>query len=125
LTVGQFEAWMREALIKIHKDATGRGPQDAYVRLFKNCIVFCLEDTLTALERQLLNSGWGEEEIGQLRFNLLKEVIIPRVQEKITEKVPANILDAADHSSYRAASPVWTIYSRQKHRENLRGRLDR
>jgi uncharacterized protein YbcI len=95
LTVGQFEAWMREALIKIHKDATGRGPQDAYVRLFKNCIVFCLEDTLTALERQLLNSGWGEEEIGQLRFNLLKEVIIPRVQEKITEKVPANILDAA------------------------------
>jgi uncharacterized protein YbcI len=61
----------------------------------RTALFFCLEDTLTALERQLLNSGWGEEEIGQLRFNLLKEVIIPRVQEKITEKVPANILDAA------------------------------
>lgn len=94
MTVGQFEAWLREGFIQIHKDATGRGPKDAYVRLFKNCIVFYLEDTLTALERQLLNSGWGQEEIGRVRMSLLK-VIIPRLQERITEKFPVTIVDAA------------------------------
>lgn len=93
MTVGQFEAWLREGFIQIHKDATGRGPKDAYVRIFKNCIVFYLEDTLTALERQLLNSGWGQEEIGQVRKSLLK-VIMPQLQKRIAEKIPVTIIDA-------------------------------
>jgi len=93
LTVGQFEAWLREGLIKIHKDVTGRGPKDAYVRVFKKCIVFYLEDTLTVLERQLLHSGWGIEKIDQLRKRLF-EVMLPLFQEKITEKVAVNILNA-------------------------------
>lgn len=92
MTVGQFEAWLREGLIQIHKDVTGRGPKDAYVRLFKKCIVFYLEDPLTALEQQLLHSGWGVDKIDQLRADLL-EVMLPAFQEKITEKVTANIMD--------------------------------
>lgn len=93
MTVGQFEAWLRESLIQIHKEITGRGPKDAYVRLFKKTIVFCLEDALTALEKQLLDSGWRKEEITRLRMDLL-EVIMPQIQEKIREKVLVDILDA-------------------------------
>jgi uncharacterized protein YbcI len=93
LTVGQFEAWLREGLIKLHKDVTGRGPKDAYVKVFKKCIVFYLEDPLTVLERQLLRSGWGIEKIEELRKDLF-EAMLPPFKEKIAEKVTANILNA-------------------------------
>ena len=93
MTVGQFEAWLREGLIKIHKDVTGRGPKDAYVKVFKKCIVFYLEDPLTILERLLLRSGWGIEKIEQLRKDLF-EAMLPPFKERITEKIAANVLNA-------------------------------
>jgi uncharacterized protein YbcI len=80
-------------LIQIHKDVTGRGPKDTYVRLFKRCIVFYLEDPLTALERQLLHSGWGVEKVDKLRADLL-EMILPLFQEIIAEKVAVNIISS-------------------------------
>lgn len=93
MTLGQFEACLREGLIQIHRDVTGRGPKDAYVRLFKKCIVFYLEAPLTVLERQLLYSGWGVEKLDKLRADLL-EVMLPSFQEIITDKVAANIMSS-------------------------------
>ncbi len=89
--MGQFEAWLREGLIKVHKDFTGRGPKDAYVRVFRNCIVFILEDTLTALERQLLRSELGVEKIDQLRQDLF-DAMLPLLKKRLTEKVAVDIL---------------------------------
>lgn len=92
VTVGQFEAWLKEGLIQIHKEATGRGPKEAHVRLFKKTIVFYLEETLTRLEQRLFDLGWGEKGINHIRTDLM-EFIMPQIQEKIREKARVEILD--------------------------------
>lgn len=94
MTHGQVEAWLKEILVQIHKELTGRGPKDTYVRLFKRTVVFHLEDTFTPLENRLLDVAWGEDEIRQLRGQIFKSTL-PILKHKIKDKLACEVLEAA------------------------------
>lgn len=93
MTIGQLEAWLREGFIQTHKELTGRGPRDTYIRIFRNTIVFHMEDVLTPLENRLLSSTGAEAEIKELRVRVL-ELMMPQISESIKRKLNCEVIDS-------------------------------
>jgi len=90
MTIGQAEASFREAIIKAHKEVTGRGPKDVHVKIFRNMIVFDMEDIFTLLEDRLLGVSGGQENIIRLR-NEMNKSLIPLLKEAVEEIVECKV----------------------------------
>jgi len=94
MSIGKLEDTLARGLAAVHKEITGRGPQNVRVRLLGDIMAFRFADALTQLERSLVLRPGGPEQVRTLRSELLK-VCMDRFDPYLQEQLGVGIQDAA------------------------------
>ncbi len=67
------EKEIKKAMIKIHQETLGKGPEEAWIKINRNIGTFYYSGTLTRLEENLLLIPDGEEEVLRLRRMIIRQ----------------------------------------------------
>ena len=62
---GQIEAEISDAMVRFHRERTGRGPTQARTFLMEDLVIVRLQEVLTPAERQLTGNPHGQSLIKQ------------------------------------------------------------
>jgi uncharacterized protein YbcI len=82
-TKGQIEAEISDAMVRLHREQTGRGPNQARTHIVEDMIIVRLQEVLTPAERQLTGNPHGQSLIKQ--FHQQMHEIARRSLEQIIE----------------------------------------
>lgn len=64
-TKGQIEAEVSDAMVKLQRDRTGRGPTQAHTYIVQDMLIVRMQEVLTPAERQLLGNPHGQSLVKQ------------------------------------------------------------
>jgi uncharacterized protein YbcI len=64
-TKGQIEAEVSDALVKLQRERTGRGPTQAHTYIIADLVIVRMQDVLTPAERQLTGNPHGQSLVKQ------------------------------------------------------------
>jgi uncharacterized protein YbcI len=64
-TKGQLEADISDAMVKLQRERTGRGPTQAHAYIIHDMIVVRMQEVLTPAERQLTGNPHGQSLVKQ------------------------------------------------------------
>lgn len=92
MTVTKTEAYFREQLIKTFKKYVGKGPRNAEIKIFKKLLIVSLEDTLTPLEKNILEYSKNYEDVENIRKNI-SELVILEFKDIIAENIGSRAND--------------------------------
>jgi uncharacterized protein YbcI len=81
---GQVEAEISDAMVRLHREQTGRGPTQARTYIVEDMVVVRLQEVLTPAERQLLGNPHGQSLVKQ--FHQQMHEIGRRDLEQIVEQ---------------------------------------
>src|SRR5437868_469432 len=82
-TKGQIEAEISDAMVRLHREQTGRGPNQARAYIVEDLIIVRLQEVLTPAERQLTGNPHGQSLVKQ--FHQQMHEIARRSLEAIIE----------------------------------------
>jgi uncharacterized protein YbcI len=82
-TKGQIEAEISDAMVRLHREQTGRGPNQARTHIVEDMIIVRLQEVLTPAERQLTGNPHGQSLVKQ--FHQQMHEIARRSLEQIIE----------------------------------------
>jgi len=82
-TKGQMEAEISDAMVKLQREQTGRGPNQAHTYIIEDMILVRLQEVLTPAERQLTGNPHGQSLVKQ--FHQQMHEIARRDLEQIIE----------------------------------------
>src|SRR3712207_6142050 len=64
-TKGQIEAEISDAMVKLQRDHTGRGPNQAHTYILEDMVIVRMQEVLTPAERQLTGNPHGQSLVKQ------------------------------------------------------------
>ncbi|MFN3652316.1 MAG: DUF2294 domain-containing protein [Armatimonadota bacterium] len=64
-TKGQIEAEISDAMVKLQRERTGRGPTQAHTYVIHDMVIVRMQEVLTPAERQLIGNPHGQSLIKQ------------------------------------------------------------
>ncbi len=64
-TKGQIEAEISDAMVKLQRERTGRGPTQAHTYILQDMVIVRMQEVLTPAERQLLGNPHGQSLVKQ------------------------------------------------------------
>ena len=64
-TKGQIEAELSDAMVKLQRERTGRGPTQAHTYILEDMVIVRMQDVLTPAERQLTGKTYGQSLVKQ------------------------------------------------------------
>ena len=82
-TKGQLEAEISDAMVKLQREQTGRGPNQARTYIVEDMVIVRLQEVLTPAERQLTGNPHGQSLIKQ--FHQQMHEIARQNLERIVE----------------------------------------
>src|SRR5919202_830765 len=82
-TKGQIEAEISDAMVKLQRERTGRGPTQTHTYIVQDLVLVRMQEVLTPAERQLLGNPHGQSLIKQ--FHQQMHEIARRDLEAIIE----------------------------------------
>jgi uncharacterized protein YbcI len=82
-TKGQIEAEISDAMVRLHRERTGRGPNQARTHIVEDMVIVRLQEVLTPAERQLTGNPHGQSLITQ--FHQQMHEIARQSLEQIVE----------------------------------------
>ena len=82
-TKGQVEAEISDAMVKLQRERTGRGPTQAHTYIIEDLVLVRMQEVLTPAERQLLGNPHGQSLVKQ--FHQQMHEIARRSLEQIIE----------------------------------------
>lgn len=82
-TKGQIEAEISDAMVRLHREQTGRGPTQARTHIVDDMVIVRLQEVLTPAERQLTGNPHGQSLVKQ--FHQQMHEIARRSLEQIVE----------------------------------------
>jgi len=82
-TKGQMEAEIGDAMVKLQRERTGRGPTQTHTYIIHDMVVVRMQEVLTPAERQLLGNPHGQSLVKQ--FHQQMHEIARRDLEAIIE----------------------------------------
>jgi uncharacterized protein YbcI len=94
-TRGQAAQAISNAVVRLMRDYTGRGPTQAHTVINDSVVIVVLRDTLLKAERSLVSDGQGEAVMHmRRRFQAtMKDELIAAVTEQTGRKVEAFLSD--------------------------------
>lgn len=94
-TRGQAAQAISNAVVRVMRDYTGRGPTQAHTVINDNVVIVVLRDTLLKAERSLVNDGQGEAVMSmRRRFQAtMRDELVAAVTEQTGRKVEAFLSD--------------------------------
>lgn len=82
-TKGQLEAEISDAMVKLQRERTGRGPTQAHTYILEDMVIVRMQEVLTPAERQLTGKPYGQSLVKQ--FHQQMHEIARADLEKIIE----------------------------------------
>jgi uncharacterized protein YbcI len=64
-TKGQLEAEISDAMVKLQREHTGRGPNQAHTYIIEDMVIVRMQEVLTPAERQLTGNPHGQSLVKQ------------------------------------------------------------
>src|ERR687894_2164366 len=83
-TKGQIEAEISDAMVRLHREQTGRGPTQAKTYIVEDMVIVRLQEVLTPAERQLTGNPHGQSLVKQ--FHQQMHEIARKHLESIVEQ---------------------------------------
>jgi uncharacterized protein YbcI len=83
MTKGQVEAEISDAMVRLQREQTGRGPTQAKTYIVEDMVIVRLQEVLTPAERQLTGNPHGQSLVKQ--FHQQMHEISRRMLERIVE----------------------------------------
>jgi uncharacterized protein YbcI len=80
---GQMEAEISDAMVKLQREQTGRGPNQAHTYIIEDMVIVRMQEVLTPAERQLTGNPHGQSLVKQ--FHQQMHEIARRALEQIIE----------------------------------------
>ena len=95
LSRGHTAQAITQAVVRLVRDYTGRGPTQAHTTINDDVIIVVLRDTLLKAERSLVNDGQGEAVMSmRRRFQAtMRDELVAAVTEQTGRKVEAFLSD--------------------------------
>ena len=91
-TKGQIEAEISDAMVKLQREQTGRGPNQAHTYILEDMVIVRMQEVLTPAERQLLGNPHGQSLVKQFHQQM----------HEISRKSLENIIES--HTGCRVMS---------------------
>jgi uncharacterized protein YbcI len=82
-TKGQLEAEISDAMVKLQREQTGRGPNQAHTYILEDMVIVRMQEVLTPAERQLTGNPHGQSLVKQ--FHQQMHEIARKALEHIVE----------------------------------------
>lgn len=82
-TKGQIEAEISDAMVKLQREQTGRGPNQAHTYIIEDMVIVRMQEVLTPAERQLTGNPHGQSLVKQ--FHQQMHEIARKALEQIIE----------------------------------------
>lgn len=85
-TKGQIEAEISDAMVRLQREQTGRGPTQAKTYIVEDMVIVRLQEVLTPAERQLTGNPHGQSLIKQFHQQMheISRLLLERILEEHT-----------------------------------------
>ena len=104
-TRGQIEAEISDAMVKFHRERTGRGPTQARTFLVEDLVIVRLQEVLTPAERQLTGNPHGQSLIKQFHQQMY-EIARKDLEEIVETATGARVLSLHNDVSTKSGEQV-------------------
>jgi uncharacterized protein YbcI len=86
MTKGQLEAEISDAMVRLQREQTGRGPNQAKTYIVEDMVIVRLQEVLTPAERQLTGNPHGQSLIKQFHQQMheISRAMLERIVEEVT-----------------------------------------
>ncbi|KHO61164.1 hypothetical protein THYS13_27530 [Thermoanaerobacter sp. YS13] len=118
---GVLESKINEEMIKLTKEAIGRGAEAAKTRICDDMIIVRLSKSLTHEEMQIISTEEGKKLVKQLR-ELLDEILKPKFQEMILRLTGCNVISIYKDVNPQKGEYVYMFILDKNLEDELRGR---
>jgi uncharacterized protein YbcI len=89
-TKGQLEAEISDAMVKLQRERTGRGPTQTHTYILEDMVIVRMQEVLTPAERQLTGKPYGQSLVKQFHQQMheiarhdLEEIIVSHTGCKV------------------------------------------
>jgi uncharacterized protein YbcI len=116
-TKGQIEAEISDAMVRLHREQTGRGPTQARTYIFEDMVVVRLQEVLTPAERQLTGNPHGQSLIKQFHQQMY-EIARKALEQIVEQATGCHVLSIHNDVSTKTGEQV-AIYVLDHNLESL------
>lgn len=118
---GVLESKINEEMIKLTKEAIGRGAEAAKTRICEDMIIVRLIKSLSHEEMQIISTEEGKKLVKQLR-ELLDEILKPKFKEMIMRLTGCNVIGIYKDMNPQKGEYVYLFVLDKNLEEELRSR---
>ena len=104
-TRGQIEAEISDAMVKFHRERTGRGPTQARTFLVEDLVIVRLQEVLTPAERQLTGNPHGQSLVKQFHQQMY-EIARKELESVVESATGARVLSLHNDVSTKSGEQV-------------------
>lgn len=90
-TKGQIEAEISDAMVKLQREHTGRGPNQAHTYIIHDLVIVRMQEVLTPAERQLTGKPYGQSLVKQFHQQM-HEIARSQLEAIIEEHTACKVL---------------------------------
>ncbi len=121
LVKGSLESKINEEMIKLTKEAIGRGAEAAKTRICDDMVIVRLSKSLSHEEMQIISTQEGRKLIKQLR-EVLDEILKPKFEEMISRLTGCNVVSIYKDVNPQKGEYIYLFVLDRNLEEELRAR---
>jgi uncharacterized protein YbcI len=114
-TKGQLEAEISDAMVKLQRERTGRGPNQAHTYIVEDMILVRMQEVLTPAERQLTGNHHGQSLVKQFHQQM-HEIARKHLEQIIEAHTGCTVISIHSDVSTKSGEQV-SIYVLDKNLE--------
>ena len=104
-TKGQIEAEISDAMVRLQREHTGRGPNQAHTYIIHDLVIVRMQEVLTPAERQLTGKPYGQSLVKQFHQQM-HEIAREQLERIIEEHTGAKVLSIHSDVSTKTGEQV-------------------
>jgi uncharacterized protein YbcI len=116
-TKGQIEAEISDAMVKLQREQTGRGPNQAHTYIMEDMVIVRMQEVLTPAERQLTGNPHGQSLVKQFHQQM-HEIARKHLEQIIEAHTACRVLSIHSDVSTKTGEQV-SIYVLDRNLEVL------
>jgi uncharacterized protein YbcI len=114
---GQIEAEISDAMVKLQRERTGRGPTQTHTYIIEDMIIVRMQEVLTPAERQLLGNPHGQSLVKQFHQQM-HEIARSHLEGIVEAHTGCKVVSIHSDVSTKSGEQV-SIYILDKNLETL------
>ena len=116
-TKGQIEAEISDAMVKLQREQTGRGPNQAHAYILEDLVIVRMQEVLTPAERQLTGNPHGQSLVKQFHQQM-HEIARKHLEQIIESHTGCKVMSIHSDVSTKTGEQL-SIYVLDRNLEHL------